>query len=287
MKRILITGGEGFVGQNVKRYFEKRYSLFCPSHKELDLLDDYKVQKYVEDNQVDVIIHSAYQKRNGEGVTLEASEKVYYNLKIFTTLANLGVKMIYFGSGAEYDKDHYVANMSEEYFGKNIPHEPYGYSKYLMSVLTNTYDNVYDMRLFGVYGKGEQYERRFISNAICRAMLERPITIEKNTYFDYIWVDDVCKILEYFIECKPKHQHYNLSSGHSIDLYSLALIVKSVLNANVPIEIKEKGFKLPYTSNNNRLLNEIGKFEFTGYEEGINILYHYYEKQKNILMKIN
>ena len=43
--------------------------------------------------------------------------------------------MVCIGSGAEFDKRHYIPNMKEDYFGKYVPDKSdiYGYSKYLIA----------------------------------------------------------------------------------------------------------------------------------------------------------
>lgn len=50
------------------------------------------------------------------------------------------------------------------------------------------------------YTENMRRERRFISNAICRALKGMDITLHKNVYFDYLWVDDLIKIISFFIE---------------------------------------------------------------------------------------
>ena len=58
--KILITGTNGFVGRNLKEYFQKKYDdLYCPKRGELDLLDTKKVHEYLVKNAFDVVVHCA------------------------------------------------------------------------------------------------------------------------------------------------------------------------------------------------------------------------------------
>ncbi len=174
--------------------------------------------------------------------------------------------------------------MREDYFGTYVPKDAYGFSKYIMSSVCESADNIYDLRLFGVYGKYEEWERRFISNAICRALKGKDITIQKNVYFDYLWIDDLCCIMDWFIGHTPKHKHYNVCRGKKIDLYTLALMVREILDIPCDIVVGEPGWKPEYTGNNERLLQEVGSIKFTAFEDSIYCLCQYY---RNIIETID
>lgn len=279
MKKILVLGGSGFIGKNLKEGLQDRYNIVAPRHSELDISNLDELKKYLSRERFDVIINSA-NTNNTRNTTTSNYEVLDNNLHMFFNLEKcnkLYGKMYYFGSGAEYDMKHYIPSMKEEYFGKYIPTDPYGFSKYIMSKVCEESNNIFDLRLFGVYGKYEEWERRFISNAICRALVGKDITIQKNVFFDYLWVDDLCKIVEWYVENAPIYKHYNVCRGSSIDLYSLACMVREMLNIDCNIVIKEEGWKPEYSGNNERLLNEMGKIQFTSYRESIRELCDFYK----------
>lgn len=279
LKKILITGGSGFIGRNLKELLQDSYYIKAPAHNELDMLDSYAVSDYLKKERFDVVIHSANinTTRNKEN---SAYDSLNGNLQMFFQLEkNSGLfgKMLYFGSGAEYDMDHYAPGMKEEFFGTFIPKDPYGFSKYIMAKHTEYLDNVYDLRLFGVYGKYEEWERRFISNTICRILNGGPIVIHQNVVFDYLWVEDLSDIVKWFIEHKPAYRHYNVCSGRRTDLLSLAQIIKDVMHASCDIIVENKMMKREYTGDNGRLLKEMGKISFSDYEKTIIELVRFYQ----------
>lgn len=283
--RILITGSNGFIGRNLKEAWIDKYDLFYPGRNEIDLLNTEMVQDYLSQNRFDIVIHAA-NTNNTRNTATTPYDSLDGNLRMFFNLERCHEyygKMYYFGSGAEYDMQHYVPDMKEEYFGTHIPKDSYGFSKYVMSKVCGQIDNIYDLRLFGVYGQYEEWERRFISNAICRALKGKDITIQKNVYFDYLWIDDLCHIMEWFIEHTPKYKHYNVCRGTKIDLYTLASMVRKILNVNCDIIVSEVGWKPEYTGNNNRLLTEIGNIQFTEYEESIQKLCEFYKFNFNMI----
>lgn len=283
--KILLTGSSGFIGKNIKENLKGDFYLAAPNSTELNLLDTDRVHKYLKEEQFDIIIHSANRNNTRKKNTtwydlLDGNLRMFYNL---ARCSHLFGRMYYFGSGAEYDKEHYCPYMKEEYFDTHVPKDPYGFSKYIMSKQCEQSNNIYDLRLFGVYGRYEEWERRFISNAICRALKGMPITLRKNVYFDYLWVNDLVWIVDWFIHHEPIHKHYNVCRGSKVDLYSLACMVREILHLDCEIIVSEKGWKPEYTGNNQRLLNEIGSFQFTAFEDSIRILVEYYKENLNYI----
>ena len=46
MKRILLTGGSGFIGRNIlESNLAEKYEIIAPRHCELDLLDDKYISR--------------------------------------------------------------------------------------------------------------------------------------------------------------------------------------------------------------------------------------------------
>lgn len=276
--KILLTGSTGFIGKNLKEAWRHKYDLYCPGRKELDLLDLAAVEDYLRQHRFDVVIHAA--NTNDVTYRLEAYDILDQNLRMFYHLEkNNGLygKMYYFGSGAEYDRKRMEPLVKEEKFGENIPGDPYGFAKYTMSKIAGASENIYDLRLFGVYGRYEQWQRRFISNAICRSLKGMPITIGQNVYFDYLYIDDLTNIMEWFLEHEPVHHHYNVCTGKRVDLKSLAGMVNEATGLKRDILIAREGLAREYSGSNARLLRELGAYEFKKPDTGIEVLFAYYK----------
>lgn len=283
MKKIFITGGTGFIGRNLKERLSSSYLVFAPPHAELELLDEGTVYQFLKKNQFDVVIHTATwnASRNSKK---DLSKVLHNNLRIFFNLArcsNQYEKMIYYGSGAEYDRKHWIPKMREEYFDTYVPKDDYGFSKYIMAKHTKHAGNIYDLRLFGVFGKYEDWQIRFISNACCKAVWDLPITIRQNHFFDYLYIDDLVEITKWFIENEPREKTYNVCTGRTYDLLTLAKKILKVSGKNLDIKITQKGFGKEYSGDNSLLLNEIEGYTFLNIDSYINELYQWYLARKD------
>ncbi len=286
MKKILVTGSNGFIGRNLTEHLSKKHIIFSPKRQELDLLDDIKVKEYLKSNKFDVIIHSAtLSTLEREDLLPELLEK---NLRMFFNIERCSEhydKMYYFGSGAEYDMNNYIPMMKEDYFDKFVPKDPYGFSKYIMSKYAQSNNKIFNLRLFGVFGKYENYRCRFISNAICKVLLNQPVKIRQNVYFDYLYIDDLVKIMEWFIENEPSKNQYNLATGKKIDLLSIVKMVEELSKKEIDVEVLQDGLKQEYTCDNGNLLSELGGYEFITMEKAITYLFEYYKSiQDDILL---
>jgi len=213
--------------------------------------------------------------------SVEENLKMYFNIERCSAFFG---KLICVGSGAEYDMKNYIPKMSENYFGRHIPSDLYGFSKYVIaSDIENLPRNIYNLRVFGIYGKYEDYKRRFISNNICRLLCGLNISINKNMYFDYLYVNDFSRIVEMFIKNNVKKRSYNICTGKTIDLISLARNIIKIDGRNLPIVVKEEGLKSEYSGDNKLFMNEFDGFEFISPEKAIDELYLWYKDSSNII----
>lgn len=280
MKKILITGGSGFIGRNLVEGLADAYEVLSPVRAELDLLDENAVQTYLSKHHFNVIIHTATWNATRNS-SKDLNKVLDHNLRMFFNLTRCQGeygKLIYYGSGAEFSRPHWQPKMGEDYFDTHIPTDAYGFSKYIMARHTEQLDNVYNLRLFGVFGKYEDWEIRFISHAICKALYDLPITIRQNVRFDYLYVDDLVNITQWFLENKPSHRIYNICTGKSYDLMTLANKVNDAIGKIVDIIVAKNGMGREYSGDNRRWLGEMGGYTFSEIESAIQQLVGWYQQ---------
>lgn len=279
MKNILITGASGFIGKNLSEGLHSEYNVFTPTSKELNVADLDCLESYIKKNSIEVVVHSAtYNKRN-----INADIELYTNLKMMCNLervSNYIEKVIYFGSGAEFDKRYPINMVKETEISHSIPDNAYGFSKYIANSIARGSKNIYNLRLFGVFGKYEDYLQCFISNLCSKAVFNFPLSIRQNCMFDYLFIDDLCNIVKWFIENQPLYHDYNVVSGTPVSLMYISKIVIDIGGKDLEVKIFKDGFNLPYTGDNSRLLNE-ATVEFTNINTAIKKLYLWYQDNKN------
>ena len=276
--RILLTGGSGFIGRNLLESLGSRYTMVAPTSAELNLLDQNSVRDYLRAGQFDVILHAATTRSNRR--IGAAPDMLDRNCRMFFNLAHsrsLFGKLLHLGSGAEYCRAGLPAGVSEDYFDTYIPTDPYGFSKYICTKHAQTVDNIYVLRLFGVFGKYEAWDVRFISNACARVVKGLPIVIRQDVRFDYLHVSELAELLAWFLDHEPRHKTYNVCRGETFPLSELAGMVAAAAGCNPEIIVRNKTMGPEYSGDNTRMLSEIGGFRFRQMSACIRELYQWYQ----------
>ena len=201
--KILVTGGSAFIGSTISESLSTKYKVISPTSQQLNLLNASDVKDYLNKNSFDIVIHSANHLVHPLlKESKEPSIQLVNNLKMFFNIAinkNLFGKMIYFGSGAEFGRENWKSKMKESYFGNHYPADQYGLSKYFMNIHTRLSKNIYNLRLFGMYGTKDDWRFRFIPYICAKAFLNENIVVNQNAIFGFLYVEDLVQIVEKFI----------------------------------------------------------------------------------------
>jgi GDP-L-fucose synthase len=151
-KRILITGGTGFLGRFVMKKLEERgcRSIFPVGQKEYDLVSFEAVKKVYSDISPDIVIHLAAQV-GGIGANREMPGKFFYdNLMMGVQMMEMGrlfnvEKFVAVGTVCSYPKFTPVP-FKEADLWNGYPEEtnaPYGLAKKMLLVQSQAYRQQY------------------------------------------------------------------------------------------------------------------------------------------------
>ena len=267
---ILLTGGTGFIGKNLYNGLKKEYKIFIPTHKELELTDEKAVRKYLTKNKINVVIHTAVK---GGDQVLENILRMFYS---FYKNLDLLDKFINFGSGAEYGKTRDLIKVKETELGKFIPEDNYGLGKLICSQLAKDNKKIVTLLPFGIFGPGENYLFKFISNSIVKNLLGLSIMIKQDVIFDYLYISDILPMIKFFLVNKKYYGDFNISTTKSISLREIAEIINRIGKFKSKVTISKKKYNYQYTGSNFKLKNTIPHLKITSYKDSIKDLYKYY-----------
>lgn len=270
MKRVLLTGGTGFVGRNIKPYLSTVCELYSPKRNELNLLEEEAVRDYIIRNDIEIVLNFA--NPNPIKNKLDKQDKMFEDsIRSFLNLyrAQEYYEMMYtLGSGAEYDKSKDIVLIGEERETRSLPYDSYGLSKYTINQIIAGSAKQCNLRIFGCYGPTD-HESKFITHAIRCCLRGEDITIRQDCYFDYMHVYDLGRIIGLFIDRIPQYRSYNVCTGSRVLLSEIAGIVKRQMSSESEIVILKDGLNKEYTGSNKRLLKEIGNYNFISLEDGV------------------
>lgn len=285
--KILLTGGSGFIGRNIVEFYKTCSDILidAPNSLELDCLDESAVRNRLLKEKYDIVLNFAGYSPVGSGKPKDANKIFEYNMRMFMNFAkysNLYKKMFWIGSGAEYGRNTVISKVKENDLIKYaIPNDQYGLEKYCIGKYIEYSANIYNLRLFGIFGPYEFAEKRFVSNMILDAINQSDYVIKQNCRFDYLWIYDFLNILDKFLYKEILNYHtYNISSGNSYELYELAEMVRDLSGWKGNIIIENKKIGNEYTCDNSRLITEFPNLEFSSMEEAIKELIVWYSTKK-------
>ena len=284
--RILLTGGSGFIGRHVADGLRDTHEILAPTHRELDLADAAAVRRWLIGHPVDAVVHASVKPghRNAADHVGIAEQ----NLRQFFSLArsrNAFGRFVVIGSGAAYGSHRPLTRVPETALDEEVPCDEHGFSKYVEAMwLARDHDAV-ELRPFGVYGPGEDYAIRFISNACCKALLGMPVTLRQDRLFSYVWIDDLVAVIRVALETDGPlvAGSYNVTPGEPVSLRRLADLVVSASGREVPVIVAEEGRGLDYSGDGSKLSASVPSLAATSPEGGIARLIAWYEERLNLI----
>jgi len=260
----------------LKKYFSQidAYNVSFLAREDIDFSEIHKLSDYCQQIKPDLLIHAA--------VSLDDFQN---NISMYLSLEQCSAhcgKVIMIGSGAEYSHQRYKPLMQENYYNPNEPpinNNTYHLSKHIISRLhsASALSNIYNFRVFGLYGPYEDYTRRLISNNIFKYLVSGEMSASTNHAFDYLYVDDLINAILHFANSPttPKFNTYNVCSGRSdrfFDILSEVVISLGGTPSVIKMESTEPTSYI-YSGNCSRFEHEFNyQIQRTNYSKSATLL---------------
>ena len=266
---ILITGGNGFIAANIYKTIKDSHNVHLTNRQTLDVLDRIQVEKFFDDNRIDMVIHTAVS--GGSRIKEDDVRTLINNLAMFDNLVQNKHKyghLIHFGSGAEFDRRGDIVSAKED--AESCPIDYYGLSKKIIKREIDKIENFFNLRIFGCFGEDE-LETRFIKSAVKSVKSGHAIKIHQNRYMDFFYIDDLCKVIEYYIENISKKdlpKDMNLCYNKHKSLLDMANKINKLMGRSCEnVVVQQAGYYTEYTGNG-KTLGSLG-LELDGLDKGL------------------
>lgn len=308
-KKILITGGAGFIGSHLVKSLDfRKFDIFVvdnlstgnkknlPANVKFLKLDcsNKSIIKRLENINFDCVYHLAGQS-SGEYSFYEPFEDFSSNLLGTINVIKLCLKttkkrIIFTSSMSVYG--NYIKAVTE--LDKCNPKSFYGLSKLssenYIKFFTKKKLKYTILRLFNIYGPGQNFDNKLqgmVSIYLDQALKNKRINIKgpKDRYRDFVYINDVIEILNKTrIRKEAINNTFNVGSGKKTKVHELIKIISNNLN------LKKNSIKYIHStpddtfgiySNKSKIKKFLRKEKFINLKEGIKKTINY-EKSKRL-----
>ena len=304
-KRVLVTGGAGFLGSHVVRKLEERgcKEVFVPRSSVYNLIEMEAVKRLYKDFRPDVVVHMA-ARVGGIGANMRNPGSFFYeNLMMGVQMMEQGrlsgvQKFVAIGTICAYPKFAPVP-IREEDLWNGYPEEtnaPYGLAKKMLLVQSQAYRQQYNFNSIfllpvNLYGPGDNFdpESSHVIPALIRKVVEAKLRGERRIVAwgtgkptrEFLYVDDAAEGIVLATEKYEKSEPVNLGAGFEISIKELAELICELAGFDGVIEwdTSKPDGQPRRCLDTSRAKKEFGFEARSGFKEGLRRTIDWYRRQ--------
>lgn len=310
-KKVLVTGGTGFVGHSVVDTLKTRdcRGIFIPTSKEYDLTVETEVDKLFSATKPDVVIHLA-GKVGGIGANKKAKGEFFYKNIMMGTLVleharryNVA-KTVALAAGCGYPKNLEGAHKEIDFWSGLPDENSIGYSmaKKMLIIQSWTYRDQYGFNSIillpaNLFGPWDHFniENSHVVPALIRKFVEARINKSEQVEVwgsgkasrEFMYVDDTAKLILDSAEKIDESGPFNLGTGVETTIKELAESIKRISGFNGEITWdtgRPEGQPKKYYDMS-LLKEKLGDISCTPLEEGLKKTMDWYKEHRSEILK--
>lgn len=223
---VLILGVNGFLGSQLKQNLPFNIFILDKKKSRAETYSCEAIARNIEDNNISVIINCCGSYSNDYDVDYLANVQVTQNILRVVSRHQLNVKVILFGSSAEYgitSNDPIDEGMSCN------PKSIYGITKYTQYLLSKYYThnfllNIVYLRLFNIHGITAP--ETLVTGKLLKYIRDGEVNLKfgpLSAQRDYLSTEEFVECVRVFCEVKHTKFLYNIGKGKPVVVRDMLL----------------------------------------------------------------
>lgn len=256
MKKMIITGVNGFIGRCAMEYFSKDYEItgidladrYCEDRAEIHYYqcnmskDSQELANIFTGVQPDVILHCAGSANVGASIVnpmadLDGNLHSLYQLLLALQSFEKRPKIIFLSSAGVYGNPKQLPITEKDALA---PISPYGVHKQMGEELCSYYNRVHGyhircVRIFSAYGSG--LRKQLLWDIYQKYLNTGRIDLfgTGNETRDFIHISDILRALELILGYQGSEEIFNVANGEEVSIRELAEIYAAQLGEKTDI----------------------------------------------------
>ena len=295
-EKVLVTGGSGFVGKRLKLI---KPNWVYMSSEDCNLLERHDIEKYLEKVKPDAIIHLAARVGGIKEASENQSDFFYKNSLININIIHAAYKsnvkrVLSCLSTCCFPGVNKTYPMVEEDLMVGEPeeiNECYSYAKRNLYIQSKWYTREYGVNYntftpCNIYGPENVFDLKkghLISSMIRKFYESNPegeLTFwgTGNPLRQHIYVDDLAEIICKLLELHNSEEPIIVAPNENLTIREIIDTCNRISGKNIKINFNNYlDGQYRKDGSNKRLLEIVGDYKFTSFEEGLRKTYEWYE----------
>lgn len=302
-ENYLVLGGNGFIGRNLCTYIAEqgnKVTSFDHSLPEMpnssvnyiqaDFFDDISLRQIICSH--DVIVHaiSTINPGNSNELYIDGYRKDFVQtIKMCSWVKDTNKKILFLSSGGTVYGNCEHQPISEDTLPRPINH--YGNIKLCIENALRIFHiqnrlHVTIARISNPYGPGQDFRKGvgFVDAVLKQALDNKSVDIwgDGNNIRDYIYIQDVCRILYVLSRYTGKELLFNVSSGKGT---SQRQVIEAIEKLGIKVKVnykKQRSVDVREIILDNQKVLSVYKNKLLSFDEGIQKYYRHLLQQKGI-----